>query len=103
MKKILKHLKKNWKIHAGYILAITMALACITIVMSLKEIKALRTSLKDAEQTLQECRHTLGVWEAQVESGSIKIIKRDGDTETIERWEMKRGYEVGDEVGWALK
>ena len=100
MKKIIKSVKKNWKIHLSWCVAVAMIASTFTMIWSLKEIKAFRMALKDAEQTLQECRYSFEVWESQIESGSVKVLKRDGDNEIIERWEMTKEPATED---WMLK
>ena len=83
-------IKKNWKTHACWAVAVTMIVAYSGLWVLLRENKRLKSTLTDSQQTLEECQHSFRVWESQISSGEIKVLKRDGDTEIIERWEMTK-------------
>lgn len=88
--KIPKTLKQEWRIHLAYIVGFTMMVAFGLLLWSYREIKALRLTSLDAQQSLVEFKHTFGIWESQIESGFVEVVKRDGDTEVIERWRMEK-------------
>ena len=89
-KKIKKKLPKHWKLHFAWVVAFTMMMACGALLYSYRELTRLRSELRESEQTLQECLHQQGIWESQISPGEIKILKRDGDTQIVERWELTK-------------
>ena len=84
--KIRKHIKKYWKVNLCWMTFI----AFFAVGMLIWYTRQLRLELADSQQVLKQCQHTQSIWESQISSGEIRILKRDGDTQIIERWEMTK-------------
>ena len=97
----MKKFRKNWKLHLGWLVAITLVVAFITLVRNHREIKRLKDEVADAEQTLKECQHSFEIWNSQIESGEIKVKSTMSDgTEVVYRWTLEK--EKADDT-WILK
>ena len=90
LNKISSHFKKHGDIHLAWLFIVSICLAIFMMRYLWKENQALKSTLLDSQQVLKQCQHTQGIWESQIDSGEIKILKRDGDTEIIERWELTK-------------
>ena len=97
--KIPENFKREKWIHIGYIVAFTLIVAFGTLCWCWRERESLLGALRDSEQTLNECRHTTSIWESQIASGEVKVIKKmDDGSERIERWKLNPTPAIGEWV-----